>query len=70
MNISFTDNFTDTTEPGGSKRGGSSKHQAVISIDMALWKDLIVSFDIKEPMIRHREEEEQGPVSAKGWYGS
>jgi hypothetical protein len=35
---------------------------------MAQWEELIELFDIKEPMIKHREEEERAPVGAKGWY--
>ncbi|KAK2624843.1 hypothetical protein QTJ16_006036 [Diplocarpon rosae] len=49
-------------------KGDQPKHQAVISIDMNKWESLIEAFDIKEPMIRHREEEEYGNVGAKGWY--
>ena len=47
---------------------GVSKHQAVLSIDMALWQDLIDVFDITEPMIAHREEVEHGTIQARGWY--
>jgi non-structural maintenance of chromosomes element 4 len=35
---------------------------------MASWKQLIDVFGIKEPMIRHREEDEHLNVGAKGWY--
>jgi hypothetical protein len=35
---------------------------------MDYWEQLIDVFDIKEPMIRHREEEEHSNVSKKGWY--
>lgn len=44
------------------------RHQAIMSIDMATWRDIIDAFDIKEPMIPHRREEEpQGP-GERGWY--
>jgi hypothetical protein len=35
---------------------------------MDTWKQLIDVFDIKESMIRHREEEEHSSVGKKGWY--
>jgi non-structural maintenance of chromosomes element 4 len=35
---------------------------------MAQWKEAIELFDIKEPMIRHREEETYNSVGKKGWY--
>ncbi|KAF4626382.1 hypothetical protein G7Y89_g11781 [Cudoniella acicularis] len=47
---------------------GSAKHQAVLALDMATWKQLIEAFDIKEPMIRHREDEEHNSVGKRGWY--
>lgn len=47
---------------------GAHKHQSVIALDMAQWGELIELFDITEPMIKHREEEEHTSVGAKGWY--
>jgi hypothetical protein len=41
-----------------------------MSIDMETWRDLIDAFEITEPMIPHRieeEDEERGP-GARGWY--
>jgi len=32
------------------------------------WEQLIDLFDIKEPMIQHREEDEQYNVGKRGWY--
>lgn len=49
-------------------KGDHPKHQAVMSMDMATWDNLIKTFDIQEPMIRHREEESYSNVGAKGWY--
>jgi non-structural maintenance of chromosomes element 4 len=48
---------------------GDSKHQAVLAIDMASWKQLIDVFSIREPMIPHREEENELEVGGRGWYG-
>jgi hypothetical protein len=35
---------------------------------METWKDLIRVFDIKKPMIPHREEDAVVQVGARGWY--
>jgi hypothetical protein len=35
---------------------------------MHTWKELIEVFEIKQPMIRHRQEEEYNNVGKKGWY--
>ncbi|KAH7408744.1 Nse4 C-terminal-domain-containing protein [Phaeosphaeria sp. MPI-PUGE-AT-0046c] len=43
------------------------KHQAVLSIDYATWKMFIEAFDIREPLIPHRETEEMN-VAPGGWY--
>ncbi|KFX99317.1 hypothetical protein O988_03940 [Pseudogymnoascus sp. VKM F-3808] len=45
-----------------------SKHQAIFAIDMATWEELIEVFDIREPIIEHREEVVQRAVGARGWY--
>ncbi|KAK2075000.1 hypothetical protein P8C59_009163 [Phyllachora maydis] len=44
------------------------RHQAVMAIDMDIWRDLIDAFDIKTPMIEHREEQAQETPGARGWY--
>ncbi|KAJ4363449.1 hypothetical protein N0V83_009742 [Neocucurbitaria cava] len=43
------------------------KHQAVFSIDYPTWQMFIDAFDIKEPLIPHREQEE-ATVGSGGWY--
>ena len=47
---------------------GAHKHQSVIALDMEQWEELIELFDIKQPMIKHRQEEKHTSVGAKGWY--
>jgi len=66
----LTNRFVDFPEVSGSKGKGheTARHQAVLAIDMDYWEQLIDVFDIKEPMIRHREEEEAYNVGKKGWY--
>ncbi len=44
------------------------RHQAIMSIDMATWRDIIDAFGIQQPMIPHREEEAQQGPGARGWY--
>jgi len=44
------------------------RHQAIMSIDYASWRDLIDAFEIKTPMIPHRREEDNTGPGAKGWY--
>ncbi|SPN99794.1 related to NSE4 Nuclear protein that plays a role in the function of the Smc5p-Rhc18p DNA repair complex [Cephalotrichum gorgonifer] len=48
--------------------GRRTKHQAVFSLDMDTWRDIIATLDIKEPMIAHRREVAQGGPGATGWY--
>jgi len=45
------------------------KHQAVFSLDYGTWQDLIKAFDITEPMIPHRQDEQPVQVGSRGWYG-
>lgn len=61
----------EVTEPRtfGAKAGENvSKHQSILTLDMATWQDLIDVFDIKESMIPHRVEEQQGQLGTRGWY--
>ncbi|KAE9365435.1 Nse4-domain-containing protein [Stipitochalara longipes BDJ] len=64
--------YLDFPATSGGNRNGkgheTAKHQAVLAMDMDHWEQLIDLFDIKEPMIRHREEEEQYNVGKRGWY--
>ncbi|KAI2620531.1 hypothetical protein GGR54DRAFT_601418 [Hypoxylon sp. NC1633] len=46
----------------------AQKQQAVFSIDMKTWRDIISAFNITKPIIQDRQEQsEQGPGS-RGWY--
>ncbi|KAK4042164.1 hypothetical protein C8A01DRAFT_44814 [Parachaetomium inaequale] len=55
-----------SAEPSRSK--AAMRHQAIMSIDMATWRDIIDAFDIKEPMIPSRQEDAQQGPGARGWY--
>jgi len=48
---------------------GSSRHQAIFSLEFGTWKKLIQAFDIHEPIIANREEEHVTQVGSRGWYG-
>ncbi|KAI9731843.1 MAG: nuclear protein [Claussenomyces sp. TS43310] len=61
----------EATEPRGRAEAaeqGVSKHQAILDIDMDSWQNLVDTFDIKEPMIPHREEVVPANVGSRGWY--
>ncbi|KAI8267312.1 Non-structural maintenance of chromosome element 4 [Colletotrichum sp. SAR11_239] len=54
-------------EEGGVKRE-VAKHQAIFSMDMETWQDIIDTFHITEPMIKHRKEATASGPGARGWY--
>jgi hypothetical protein len=60
--------ITQAGRKNGSIAYGPAKHQAVLALDMDTWEQLIDAFDIQEPMIKHRREDEHRNVGAKGWY--
>jgi len=57
----------DTEAAAGSRRG-ATKHQAIMTLDMPTWREIIKVFGIKEPMIPHRVEESNSGPGARGWY--
>ncbi|KAF1847574.1 Nse4-domain-containing protein [Cucurbitaria berberidis CBS 394.84] len=57
-------------EPRGAsnqRENHAQKHQAVFSIDYPTWHMFIDAFDIRVPLIPHREQEE-ATVGSGGWY--
>ncbi len=44
------------------------KHQAILPMDMAKWREIIEVYHIKEPMIQHRREQHHSGPGARGWY--
>jgi len=51
------------------RKNKSSKHQAVLALDYGVWEELVQAFEVKEPLIPHREEEGQTQqVGSWGWY--
>ncbi|OTA02963.1 Nse4 nuclear protein [Trichoderma parareesei] len=53
----------------GAIRQATSKHQAILSMDMETWQDIIDTLGLKEPMIEHRRELAVSGPGARGWYG-
>ncbi|CAH0017720.1 unnamed protein product [Clonostachys rhizophaga] len=51
-----------------SLRQGGSKHQAILSMDMATWEDIVETLELAEPLIKHRAESTRDNPGAKGWY--
>ncbi|KAK0655940.1 Nse4 C-terminal-domain-containing protein [Cercophora newfieldiana] len=59
----------DLQEENANSRHAAMRHQAIMSIDMGIWRDIIDAFEIKESIMPHREEEEStGGPGAQGWY--
>ncbi|KAK4227532.1 Non-structural maintenance of chromosomes element 4 A [Podospora fimiseda] len=58
---------TDEASVGAQKKL-NPRHQAIMSMDMSIWRQIIEEFDMKEPMIPHRQEEAESGPGARGWY--
>ncbi|KAI8961800.1 hypothetical protein F5Y11DRAFT_215878 [Daldinia sp. FL1419] len=74
IKIDFDENKLPTLDPvdredeTAASKHRAQKQQAVFSIDMKTWRDIIDAFNITEPIIEHRKEQShQGPGS-RGWY--
>ncbi|TLD07608.1 hypothetical protein PgNI_10277 [Pyricularia grisea] len=57
----------DQDDAEAVEKGNATRHQAVISLDEASWKDVVKAFSITKSMIPHRDEPVQRP-GARGWY--
>ena len=66
--LTFSAVTTKATTLEQQREARTKKHQAVFAIDYATWEQLIEAFDIREPMIPHREEEQHTQMGARGWY--
>lgn len=56
-----------TAEERQSK--GGSRHQAIFSLTFETWRKVVRAFDIKEPLIAHRDEDHTAQIGNHGWYG-
>ncbi|KAI9649024.1 hypothetical protein NHQ30_001591 [Ciborinia camelliae] len=53
---------------GKGSSSHTARHQAILSLDTQDWTEMIELFDIKEPMIDHREEQDNSNIGKNGWY--
>lgn len=65
---SLSAQFNADEQERAQGRHGTTRHQAIMSIDMDIWDDIKKAYSIEEPMIDHREEENQQGPGAQGWY--
>ncbi|KAI0201875.1 hypothetical protein F4808DRAFT_459631 [Astrocystis sublimbata] len=59
---------TANQDPSSTTKRDAERHQAVLSLDMQMWQDIIKAFNITEPIIPHRQEESVKGPGARGWY--
>lgn len=58
-----------TVMPSEAQQNGLQKRQSIFSLDFATWEALIETFNIKESIIPHRDEEEELQQAGKaGWH--
>ncbi|KAI1420224.1 Nse4 C-terminal-domain-containing protein [Xylaria sp. FL1777] len=73
VQIEFDENGLPSLQPTtgqdpSSPKHDSQRHQAVLSIDMHMWRDIIDAFDIKDSIIEHRDEQNTQAPGARSWY--
>ncbi|KAK2875183.1 hypothetical protein FQN49_001700 [Arthroderma sp. PD_2] len=54
--------------PSEAREQGIQKHQAIFGLDFDTWTQLIETFDIKDPLIPHRDDEAEGIPSTGRWH--
>ncbi|CAK7242931.1 MAG: hypothetical protein STHCBS139747_004434 [Sporothrix thermara] len=55
-------------DEGNDEPEDTQRHQMILSIDMAMWKQMIELFQIEEPMIEHRETAQPLHPSGRAWF--
>ncbi|CAK7224507.1 hypothetical protein SBRCBS47491_005575 [Sporothrix bragantina] len=55
-------------DDGNDEPEDTQRHQMILSIDMAMWKQMIELFNIEEPMIEHRETAQPFHPSGRAWF--
>ncbi|KAG5981251.1 hypothetical protein E4U55_003144 [Claviceps digitariae] len=58
----------EPVDDGTQQRHGSSKHQAILSMDEQTWREIIDVFQITNPMIPHRREANHSGPGGRGWF--
>lgn len=51
-----------------SRERRATKHQAVLGLDYHTFRRFVAAFEIKEPLIPHRQTEQDAQVGSRGWY--
>ncbi|KAM5471827.1 hypothetical protein MauCBS54593_003233 [Microsporum audouinii] len=54
--------------PSEAREQGIQKHQAVFGLDFDTWAQLIETFDIKDPLIPHRDDENKHAPPTGRWH--
>ncbi|CAK7225293.1 hypothetical protein SCUCBS95973_005815 [Sporothrix curviconia] len=55
-------------DEGNDEPEDTQRHQMILSIDMAMWKQMIELFQIETPMIEHRETAQPLHPSGRAWF--
>lgn len=58
----------ESEEEEPKARSGASKHQAILSMDMEIYREIVETLELTEPMIEHRVETTVSGPGARGWY--
>lgn len=53
---------------GGGAREDTQKHQLILSIDMAMWREMVETFNIRHSMIAHRETATAAHPGGRAWF--
>ncbi|EFX03057.1 nuclear protein qri2 [Grosmannia clavigera kw1407] len=59
---------TETAKDSSGPEEDTRKHQLILSMDMAMWRDVIETFNIKKPMIAHREIAGEKHPNGRAWF--
>ncbi len=74
FSASVPDNIDPTSEEEiesakeANNREDTQKHQLILSIDMAMWRDMTATFNIKESMIAHRDAPSASHPGGRAWF--
>ncbi|OAA60540.1 nuclear protein qri2 [Niveomyces insectorum RCEF 264] len=64
----ISDEESELAKENNAREEDTRKHQLILSIDMALWRDMIQTFKIKRSMIAHRETAGEAHPGGRAWF--
>ncbi|KLU83421.1 hypothetical protein MAPG_02481 [Magnaporthiopsis poae ATCC 64411] len=77
VNLEFDDDglpsispLDDDDDGESAERSNPTRHQAIIELDQAKWREVIDVFNITESIIPHRADTDHSGPGARGWYSS